>query len=278
MTEDTFTSRSVDSAGVSVASRDFGGSGRPLVLMHGAGLTQASLQSLADLLRHDFRVVSFDFRGHGGTGRAAWTFDDAVSDLEAVIAAYGLDNPAVGGHSLGGMVGVAYGLTHPDCPGVINIDGHGMGKVEQYVGYDEAEVRQMWADHRRTVRRLTSPLVSLPLRALARLLGKGRLTASSTVRQVMQEVDALDLMAMYERLGCPLLVFNAFGEETRGGMKKVVGKGLPLMRAYRQGLGQDLIALAERAPSIEVAQLDATHMLITTHPDFVAERITAFLR
>lgn len=42
-----------------------GGRGRPLVLCPGLSSTQADLQELAELLRCDYDVTSFDLRGHG---------------------------------------------------------------------------------------------------------------------------------------------------------------------------------------------------------------------
>jgi pimeloyl-ACP methyl ester carboxylesterase len=266
----------VDNEGVRLASHDHGGDGPPLVLMHGAGMSQGSLEPVIAHLE-GFRVVTFDLRGHGGTDRAAWSFRSSVRDLEAVCAGYDLGVPAVGGHSLGGMVAALYGAEHPTCPGVINIDGHGMGRAEQYVGYDEAEVRAWWDDHRRKVTRLVTGPLGTATQALSGMLRRPMASREAAL-QVMAEVDQLDLLALYERLTCPLLLFNAVApQEAKGLMKRVMGDGGPLMRAYRTGLGRDLAALAERKPGMHVVEVDATHMLIRTHPELVAREIAAFL-
>jgi pimeloyl-ACP methyl ester carboxylesterase len=245
--------------------------------MHGAGMDQRSLEPLAVLLSEDFRVITFDFRGHGQTDAASWTVASAVSDLSAVAAAYGLRVPAVGGHSLGGMVALAYGVEHPTCPGVINIDGHGRGRVEQYVGYDEARVRQGWEKQDRRIEQLTSGIPAALVRALLLALGKPTISAETT-RQVIREVGALDLFALYEQLDCPLLVFNATATETGRLQKLWAGEGLALATAYRHGLVRDLAVLAAKRPRTEVATVDASHMLIRTHPELVASSITAFLQ
>lgn len=273
----TFTSRTVDSTGVRLATRDYGGDGAPLVLMHGAGMTQGSLEPLVAELAARHRVVTFDFRGHGGTDVAPWTFAASVQDVGAVAEAYGLGVPAVGGHSLGGMVAAAYAREHPSCPGAINIDGHGLGRPEQYVGYDEAEVRLWWDGHRRRIERLTSQPVAAVLTGLSFLLRRTPAAGTGTVRQVQQEVDATDLFAWYRQVRCPLLVFNATAEENRAALKLLVGKGRPLLRAYRQGLGADLATLASEQSNVRVVQLDATHMLITTHAAEVARPIEELL-
>lgn len=273
----TFTARTVAGPGVALATRDYGGSGPPLVLMHGAGMDQRSLEPLAARLRPTFRVVTFDFRGHGASASAPWTLTAAVADLSAVATAYGLERPAVGGHSLGGMVAVAYGGAHPACPGVVNIDGHGRGRPEQYVGYDEPEVRAAWDRQDRRIERLTSGLPAAVLKAVLLVLGKPAISAEAT-RQVIREAGAIDLFALYRQLTCPLLVFNA--TSTRAGRlgRLWAGDGLALAAAYRRGLAQDLATLAADNPRVEVATVDASHMLIRSHPELVARRITTFLR
>jgi pimeloyl-ACP methyl ester carboxylesterase len=269
------TTSTVDAGGVTLATRDYGGTGPALVLMHGAGMDQTSLAPLAELLRPTFRVVTFDFRGHGASTPAPWTVASAVADVGAVAQAYGVGVPLVGGHSLGGMVALAYAREQPTCPGVINIDGHGRGRVDQYPGYDEAAVRLGWAKQDRRLRRLTSGLPAIAVRALMRALRKPAV-AAETVRQVIAESQALDLFALYRQVTCPLLVFNATAAEDRRVMKLWAGDGVSLARAFRQGLAHDLAALAAERPMTEIATVDATHMLIKTHPELVAQRIRAF--
>ena len=269
--------RTVAGPGASLATCDYGGDGPPLVLMHGAGMDQRSLAPVAERLRRAHRVVTFDFRGHGRSDSAPWSVAAAVEDVAVVAEAYGLDAPAVGGHSLGGMVALAHGLQNPSCPGVVNIDGHGRGRPDQYAGYDEAQVRRGWAKQDGRVDQLTTGPVATVLRGLLRLL-RQPVVAAETVTQVRREVDALDLFAMYRELRCPLLVFNAVATEDRRIMRLWAGEGVALAEAYRQGLVRDLAALAAERPRTDVATVDASHMLIRTHPELVARRIAEFLR
>lgn len=267
----------VDGRGAALATCDYGGDGPPLVLMHGAGMDQRSLAPLAELLRAAHRVVTFDFRGHGRSNPAPWSVAAAVQDLADVATEYRLDAPAVGGHSLGGMVALAYGLGNQHCAGVVNIDGHGRGRPDQYAGYDEAQVLRGWSRQDRRVDQLTTGLVSTCLRGSLRLL-RQPVVAAETVRQVRREVGALDLFAMYRELRCPLLVFNATATEDRRLMRLWAGEGVALAEAFRKGLVRDLAALAAERPRTEVATVDASHMLIRTHPELVAQRIREFLK
>jgi 3-oxoadipate enol-lactonase len=91
------------------------GSGPPLILIHGIGASRHSWDGLVQHLRGDFRCISYDLRGHGKSPKPAppYTLDDLVDDLEALRAELGIDRAHFAGHSLGGMIGPAYALRHP---------------------------------------------------------------------------------------------------------------------------------------------------------------------
>jgi pimeloyl-ACP methyl ester carboxylesterase len=55
----------IDSDGVRLSVRDSGGRGRPLLLVHGLGLTQRSWGRVAHRLETRFRVVTYDQPGTG---------------------------------------------------------------------------------------------------------------------------------------------------------------------------------------------------------------------
>jgi pimeloyl-ACP methyl ester carboxylesterase len=97
--------------GVRLAVHEWGNPAGPeLVLVH--GFAQCHLcfapQFLSDLSR-DFRIVAYDFRGHGGSdkpadakayqGREVW-----ANDLAAVLKAKQLKRPVLAGWSMGGRV------------------------------------------------------------------------------------------------------------------------------------------------------------------------------
>jgi pimeloyl-ACP methyl ester carboxylesterase len=65
---------------------------------------------LSEHLPDDFRLVMMDFRGHGAsdTPEDPFTFEDLVEDLEALLDRLDVQNPVLVGHSLGGMVAMAF--------------------------------------------------------------------------------------------------------------------------------------------------------------------------
>lgn len=91
------------------------GEGPPLFLIHGIGASRASWAGLVPLIRHKYRCISYDLRGHGvsPTPRPPYTLDDLVTDLEALRAELGIEKAHFMGHSLGGMIGPAYARAHP---------------------------------------------------------------------------------------------------------------------------------------------------------------------
>lgn len=275
MSTDRAAPERVRNGAVVLSTRDLGGNGPPLLLLHGAGADQRSLDALAAELRQDFRVVTVDQRGHGESTAGPWSLDAAVADVEAVVATYELTTPAVVGHSLGGMVAAAYAAEHPDCPGAVNLDGHGLGRVEQYLGIDEAVVRAWRARQRRLTTAATALLLVLtPLaRALRTPVPDRRVT-----RQVLAVVDEVDLLALYRSVTCPLMVVNAVADEDRPNMLRLIGKDGPgMLRAYRAGLQQDLDTLAAGYPNVTALRMDATHLLVTTHAPQVARLVADFL-
>ncbi|WP_375003872.1 alpha/beta fold hydrolase [Aeromicrobium sp. CTD01-1L150] len=85
--------------------------------MHELGGGLESWQALADMLADQVRVVRFDQRGSGGSYSPveAFTTDDLVDDLEAVVAKLGIDHPVhLVGAAFGAAQCISYAARHPD--------------------------------------------------------------------------------------------------------------------------------------------------------------------
>ncbi|HVV91925.1 MAG TPA: alpha/beta hydrolase [Hyphomicrobiales bacterium] len=97
-----------------------GGSGPPLLLLHGHPETQAMWHRVAPRLAEEFTVVLADLRGYGASGRPASAPDHEphskramARDQIAVMQHFGFDRFAVAGHDRGGRVGYRLALDHP---------------------------------------------------------------------------------------------------------------------------------------------------------------------
>ena len=92
------------------------GQGPALYLVHGIGARKTTWDELIDGLKDRFTCVSYDLRGHGDSPipPTPYSLDDLVDDLEALRQKLGHDRIHVAGHSLGGMIGLAYAHAYPE--------------------------------------------------------------------------------------------------------------------------------------------------------------------
>jgi haloacetate dehalogenase len=96
-----------------------GGSGPPLLLLHGFPQTHAMWHHVAPRLAQAFTVVAPDLRGYGGSSRPATTEDHEpyskramARDQVALMAKLGFERFAVAGHDRGGRVAYRLALDH----------------------------------------------------------------------------------------------------------------------------------------------------------------------
>ncbi|ARS88631.1 alpha/beta fold hydrolase [Natrarchaeobaculum aegyptiacum] len=92
------------------------GEGRPLVFVHGGWMNGRSWEPQVERFADEYRVVTLDVRGHGRTGATdtdRYSIDLFTDDLEALLEHLELEDPILGGLSLGSMVVQEYLHRHP---------------------------------------------------------------------------------------------------------------------------------------------------------------------
>lgn len=296
--------RLIDAGELPLAVRDFGGTGRPLMLLHGEGGNLATMTTLARALRSQHRVVTVDLRGHGRSGDGNWTWDAALGDLAAVAVQLDLDRPAVVGHGVGGMLAALWGQRHPESPGVVNLDGIGVPtRPDQVPGVDPdraaAELTRLHATFDAMQGALGGPVGSAQLadmvegqRTLARGLGADeKVWVEGFRRNVAQQdgetvlrpsrqlaaqlrtaMNDLDLVPVYAATRCPLLVVLAARELPQQ------EPFADLYAAYRRGLAERMAEVAQSAPQLRYTFLqDASHAMLVEQPERLAALIGNFL-
>jgi len=102
--------------GVRLVCRDWGGSGIPVVLLHGLAGHIGEWDHLAEKLSPRYRVVAVDQRGHGRSERHPPEVTRAafVEDIVAVADQLELERPVVVGQSMGGHAAMLVAAAHPD--------------------------------------------------------------------------------------------------------------------------------------------------------------------
>lgn len=111
----------IEVAGQTIHYTDSGGSGPPIVMIHGlAGQLRNFARAMVDDLARDYRVIRIDRPGSGYSPRAASTSARLRVQAETVaelIRILKLDRPLIVGHSLGGALALSIALNHPDVVG-----------------------------------------------------------------------------------------------------------------------------------------------------------------
>jgi pimeloyl-ACP methyl ester carboxylesterase len=150
--------RSVTAAdGVPIAYRDYGGTGRGLVLIHGVGANLEATEEAAVRLGNTRHVVALDVRGCGRSGdpqRFRWA--DTVTDVETVAATCGLAELDVVGFSLGGIIAGHYATTHPGTRAV-SVDGFGAGVASRGTAAQAAALARYMDWARTSLQAMTAP-------------------------------------------------------------------------------------------------------------------------
>ncbi|MFD7156706.1 alpha/beta fold hydrolase [Kribbella sp. NPDC059898] len=105
--------RGVDGVELNVA---VGGSGTPVVLLHGFPQTHLMWRQVARDLAADHTVICPDLRGYGASDKPVdgYSKREMAADVVAVAAALGHSRFALVGHDRGALVAFRAGLDHPD--------------------------------------------------------------------------------------------------------------------------------------------------------------------
>jgi pimeloyl-ACP methyl ester carboxylesterase len=105
----------VEANGQGLQVADWGGQGRPLVLLPGMSHTAHVFDSFAPRFTDRFHVLALTLRGHGASSAPAhpYTVDSLAADVHGVLDALKLKDVVLVGHSLGGHVANRVAALYP---------------------------------------------------------------------------------------------------------------------------------------------------------------------
>jgi pimeloyl-ACP methyl ester carboxylesterase len=300
----TFTDHVVDSDGIKVAVRDYGGGGHDVLLIHGGG---RNVHDWDEVVRHleGVRVVAMDLRGHGESSVVeVWDWDAAVADVAAVVAHLQMRRPVVVGHSLGGMVASEYASRH-DVAGVVNVDGSGQTLPSTWPGWETEAALAKFEELKAKgdAEAASAPDGSTPEEADAGLNAlldwgrkagiaeamleagakrgtvtgsDGRVRTNPTAKRMnsyMGPIGQMDIFEVYRRTKHPIVHIVSTRDD--GDEDETVADW---MRAHRDGMHLDYEKLIVERPDFRLERMDAGHMLNLELPELVAQSIMRFVK
>jgi esterase len=109
---------------VNLYTREFGGQGLPVVILHGLFASSKNWVGTAQALSGFSRPFALDLRNHGDSPHCeSHTLEDMIADLERWLKGRQLEQAVLLGHSMGGLVSMGFALSHPQAvKGLIVVD------------------------------------------------------------------------------------------------------------------------------------------------------------
>ncbi|HEX4025844.1 MAG TPA: alpha/beta hydrolase [Steroidobacteraceae bacterium] len=230
------------------------GEGQTLIFFNGLGSTQATWKRVIAQLKRRYRVVTFDFRGHGrATSANDYSFKAFLSDAAAVINGLGLGRPIIVGWSLGADLAVWYAAAHPGTvAGIVVVDG--AVPIPGRLIRDPAKTRRL----------LNSPLMKAAL-FVWRLTPYGYRLSGDEIADVTLGVDERrqQLSEVYDKVDCPVTMVLAQKSAKPGPDAERMNN------LWRAGAER----LAGKYPALPIAWLNSTHLLPFRKPVELAKVI-----
>ena len=270
--------------------RDWGGRGRPLILLHGLASNCRIWDLTAPLLARRFHVLALDQRGHGLSDKPdqGYDFETVTGDLQAFMSAVGgpgRERPVLLGHSWGANVAVQFAADRPDAVSALVLVDGGFLEISAFEGMTWERTLEMMSP---------PPLAGTKLEALLQearnwpglrevwsedvqeiVLANFRIDEDGRVHPHLSRENHVRILrslweqrpsALWSGLRCPVLLIAAARDDPDP-------RNTIWMEHKRKG-----IALAEeRAPAVRVAWMEDTiHDVPLQRPRELAAAIERF--
>ena len=87
---------------------------KTIVFIHGLSDSLEYWRVLSSRLRDDYRIVSYDIRGHGNSQYEPFTIDLLVDDLYNLLLKLNIEKTSLIGFSMGGNIALSFAMKYPD--------------------------------------------------------------------------------------------------------------------------------------------------------------------
>jgi 3-oxoadipate enol-lactonase len=248
--------------GTEISYADTGGDRPAVVLSHGILMDQSMFAPQVQALAAEFRVITWDQRGHGRTAaHGPFSYWDSARELLGLLDHIGVQRAMLGGMSQGGFVSLRAALLAPDrVRGLILIDTQA-GQEDPAVAGAYEQIHEVWREQGPgPVQDVVSSIIMGPGQWddwYAKWAGAGIEDVTPAFRCLM---DRDDITGRLGEIGCPALIVHGSADAA-----------IPLAKAgqLRDGLG---------GPARLAVIEGGTHASNMSHPAEVSAEMLAFLR
>jgi len=265
--------------------RNWGGEGRPVVLLHGLASTCRIWDFVAPILARDFAVIAVDQRGHGDSGKPEQGYDFAsvAGDAAALLEGRGIQSPVLVGHSWGADVALELAAARPDLlQGSVFVDGGTIDASARYNTLDDALVQMAPPDFRgvtptqfmervRSGGQWATLIGQHGKSAEDIILGNFETLEDGTLRAKLSRDNHLRIIRalwdhhpreLYPRVSCPVLMMPARQRENPDAYERTLARSESIAAAER---------LLPRSKTVWLE--DSIHDVPVQRPELVADTI-----
>jgi len=200
-----------------------GGSGAPLVLVHGFGADKDNFTRVARWLTPHYRVIVPDLVGFGESAHRAdveYHYAAQAERLHAFVQSLGLERIDLGGNSMGGGIAMSYAAQHPqevaslwliDCAGIAEAPPSELAKIVTTTGENPLMITRE-SDFPAFVHFVMSDPPYIP-GSVMDVLARERIANQDLERQVFRQIATDSVSSAVKGLATPTLV--VWGDEDR---------------------------------------------------------------
>ena len=242
-----------------------GGSGAPLVLVHGFGADKDNFTRVARYLTPHYRVIVPDLVGFGESSHRAdvdYHYAAQAERVRAFVQALGLTRIDLGGNSMGGGIAMSYAAQHPqevaslwliDCAGIAEAPPSELAKIIATTGTNPLMITRE-SDFPAFVKFVMSDPPWIP-GSVMDVLARERIANQDLEREVFQQIATDSVSGAVKGLATPTLI--VWGDEDRA----LSAGTVPVLKALLPNAQAIVMPHVGHAPMIERPQQTAEDYL-----------------
>lgn len=218
----------LDTGDVTLHYERTGGSGQPVVLIHGWCCDHTYLAPQAEhFARRGHDVIALDLRGHGRSDRPPPPYAMAAfaGDVIRLCAALDLSKPVIIGHSMGGTVAFDIATRRPDLPAaIVLLDSSLVPPLSSHARSRAFAAALEGPDYAAVARAFLSEVFFLPTddqERARRIMDEMTAVPQQVLASAYAELSTYDAAAVADSLAAPLLYIAASGPTRRSDVDRL---------------------------------------------------------